>query len=613
MSTHACHPLWSHNAYAKGVQRRRPVSRPGVGAAILALVAASACRSAAPPSPGIEQAPQPAAAPASAPTGALPLKYAGPPTVAEITAGDLMTRVYRFADDSMMGRAFGTEYNDKGTAYIESELRRLGLQPAGENGTFYQKLPVVSRMLDSASTLSVGGATFRAFVDFVAGGSGAARDLSGAGVVYVATVFDTATALSADALRGKVVVIRSASPPPGTNVQAFIQSQGYQSFVRALDEAAAVVSVVGPQLSPGQLRAAANPNATIILSRSAPLSITVTQRVGEALLGTPLAEARRGATGKPITASIRFIDASKPGRNVIAIVPGTDPALRGQYVAIGAHNDHVPPTPTAVDHDSLRAVLQVVRPQGADSPNREPTAGEAAQIKAILDSLRRVNPPRRDSIRNGADDDASGSMTVLEIAEALARGPQKPKRSILLVWHTGEEAGLLGAEYFTSNPTVPRDSIVAQINMDMVGRGGATDVTGESKDGGLLRGGPGYVQLIGSRRLSTELGDLIEQVNTSERLGLRFDYAMDANGHPQNIYCRSDHYEYAKYGIPVVFVTTGGHADYHQVTDEPQYLDYPHMANVAELVLATALRVANLDHRVVVDKPKPDPKGSCVQ
>ena len=149
--------------------------------------------------------------------------------------------------------------------------------------------------------------------------------------------------------------------------------------------------------------------------------------------------------------------------------------------------------------------------------------------------------------------------------------------------------------------------------MDMIGRGRAEDVTGTTKEGAPLHGGPGYLQLVGSRRLSTELGDLVERVNKDEHLGMRFDYAMDANGHPQNIYCRSDHYMYARYGIPIVFFTTGGHADYHQVTDEAQYIDYKHMAEVARLVHDVTVRVANLDHRVVVDKPKPDPNGQCKQ
>ena len=158
-----------------------------------------------------------------------------------------------------------------------------------------------------------------------------------------------------------------------------------------------------------------------------------------------------------------------------------------------------------------------------------------------------------------------------------------------------------------------RDSIVAQLNMDMVGRGAASDVTGATKDGEVMHGGPTYLQLVGSRRLSKELGDIVEQVNTQGRHGFTFDYAMDANGHPMNIYCRSDHYEYARYGIPITFFTTGGHSDYHQVTDEAQYIDYDHMARVTRLVEAVTVRVANLDHRVAVDQPKPDPRGVCRQ
>jgi Zn-dependent M28 family amino/carboxypeptidase len=221
-----------------------------------------------------------------------------------------------------------------------------------------------------------------------------------------------------------------------------------------------------------------------------------------------------------------------------------------------------------------------------------------------LDSLRGIRPARRDSIFNGADDDGSGSVGTLEIAEAFARSGVKPRRSLIFVWHTGEEAGLLGSRYFTDNPTIPRDSIVAQLNMDMIGRGGAFDFVG---------GGPTYLQLVGSRRLSTELGDIVEAVNKSEPTPLSFDYAFDANGHPERIYCRSDHYEYARYGIPITFFTTGLHMDYHQLTDEPQYIDYEHMRKVAQLVHDVALRVGNLDHRVVVDKPKPDPRGACVQ
>jgi len=379
---------------------------------------------------------------------------------------------------------------------------------------------------------------------------------------------------------------------------------------------AAAVFIVGLQRFPAavvpqiarstSLRESATPSI-------APSTILITPKVATLLFGS-LDSLKVGTAGKALSGSIALKEDQAPGRNVIAILPGSDPALKGQYVAVGAHNDHIGFNHRPVDHDSIRAYMAVARPQGADSPSGATlTPEQTARIRVMTDSLRKLHPARLDSIYNGADDDGSGSMSVLEIAENLANAKTKPKRSVIFVWHTGEEAGLYGSEFFTDNPTVPRDSIVAQLNIDMVGRGAATDVTGEKKEGGVTHGGPGYLQLVGSRRLSTELGDLIEEVNRSGKLGMSFDYAIDANGHPQNIYCRSDHYSYARYGIPVTFFTTGGHADYHQVTDEPQYIDYQHMAQVATLVKDATVKVGNLDHRVAVDKPKPDPKGRCVQ
>ena len=105
----------------------------------------------------------------------------------------------------------------------------------------------------------------------------------------------------------------------------------------------------------------------------------------------------------------------------------------------------------------------------------------------------------------------------------------------------------------------------------------------------------------------------LEKVNTDDHHGLQFDYSLDANGHPDNIYCRSDHYEYARYGIPIAFFTTGIHSDYHQVTDEPEYIDYDHMARIDRFIADVATHVANMDHRVVVDHPKPDPHAACQQ
>jgi Zn-dependent M28 family amino/carboxypeptidase len=285
-------------------------------------------------------------------------------------------------------------------------------------------------------------------------------------------------------------------------------------------------------------------------------------------------------------------------------------------VAIGAHNDHLGTRPTPLTHDSIYIRNHLFRPGGADDPVPFLTPEQTARLNREIAEVRRRTggqSARPDSIYNGADDDGSGSVGVLEIAEWFAGSRFRPKRSLLFVWHVGEEEGLYGSEYFTDHPTVPRDSVVAQLNIDMIGRGSAADVTGARKGGGRLHGDDDYLQVIGSRRLSSELGDLADAVNQAGAHHLHFDDAMDANGHPQEIYCRSDHYSYARYGIPIIFFTTGGHADYHAVTDEPQYIDYSKLTRVSRFVADLALRVANLDHRVVLDQPKPDPHGVCRQ
>jgi hypothetical protein len=337
-----------------------------------------------------------------------------------------------------------------------------------------------------------------------------------------------------------------------------------------------------------------------------PVVLLVTPGAAERLLGAPPERVALGAGSRTVRGDlgVRFTAVPYPARNVVALLPGSDPALRGQYVALTAHNDHVGYDHLPVDHDSLRAHNRVVRPMGADSPERAATAVEQAQARQLLDSLRRHRPARRDSIRNGADDDGSGTVAILEIAEALASGSQRPRRSILFVSHTGEEEGLVGSSWFTDHATVPTDSIVAEIDEDMVGRGTAAD---------LPEGGPTYLEVIGSRRLSREFGDLLEAANAAQPQPFTFNYAYDAPGHPLQYYCRADHYSYARYGIPSVALSRGEHLDYHQVTDEAQYIDYDDLARVARLVHDAALRVANLDHRPAQDHPKGDPHAPCVQ
>ena len=292
-------------------------------------------------------------------------------------------------------------------------------------------------------------------------------------------------------------------------------------------------------------------------------------------------------------------------RNVIGIIRGTDPSVRGEFVSITAHNDHIGFNHRPVDHDSLRAFNAVIRPLGADSRPHPPSAEEALRVRRILDSLRAMHTPRLDSIYNGADDDGSGTIGLIEIAQAFARTGVRPRRSILLVSHTAEEKGLLGSAWFTDHPTVPLDSIVAEIDVDMIGRGAASDIA---------KGGPTYLEVVGLRRLSKEFGDWFEAANAREPQPFVFNYEYDAPGHPDQYYCRADHYNYARYGIPSVSLSRGSHRDYHQVTDEAQYIDYPDYARLVQMVLDAAAFVANADHRPQLDVPKPtNPHVPCRQ
>ena len=330
------------------------------------------------------------------------------------------------------------------------------------------------------------------------------------------------------------------------------------------------------------------------------------------LLGSSIASAQPGATGGSVSASLKYVEEpSDWARNVIGIVRGSDPKLAGEYVAIGAHNDHNGIRGPAFDHDSAKAYkdaalaleMQVVKGDLRALPR-----DMAATIRVNMDSIRKLHPVvRLDSIQNGADDDGSGSMGVLEIAEAIAKMPVKPKRSIIFVWHTGEESGELGSNYFTANPTVPIDSIVAQINIDMIGRGRAEDMVG---------GGPTYVGAVGSKRLSTDLNHEMLAVNAAEPPArkLRIDYRFDdptlgvaQDGKPvswpgyNSIYTRSDHFNYAKKCIPIVFFFTGLHGDYHQNTDEPQYIDYPHFSLIDNYIKDLLVDVANRPVRPALD------------
>lgn len=199
------------------------------------------------------------------------------------------------------------------------------------------------------------------------------------------------------------------------------------------------------------------------------------------------------------------------------------------------------------------------------------------------------------NIYNGADDDGSGTVSLLEIAEAFQLAKKDgncPNRSLLFLHVTGEEKGLYGSRFYTENPVFPLAQTVADLNIDMIGRVDATHDSAEQKN---------YIYLIGSDKLSTDLHKISEQTN---RLftNLDLDYTYNAADDPNRFYFRSDHYNFAKHNIPVIFYFNGVHQDYHKPTDTAEKIDYPLLAKRAKLIFHTAWELANRPTRIVVDK-----------
>jgi hypothetical protein len=565
-----------------------------------------------------------------------PQKLAPSPTSASITPRDLQTRLYQFADDSMLGRQVGRVGNWKGTQYIASEVKRLGLIPAGDNGTYFQVLPWHTKRFTNHSRMTVDGNPLQWEKDFVATpGTRAPRPISAVPVIFGGTDGDTTKQISAAQAAGKFVVILPGAPAPaggrggaGRGGFAFPAPSRFADAVAVAvinldslnDKQRAAINIpiaATATTAPGgagrggrggnatpvdsltlvkQAIAQLMPQANIRLTRAA-----ASKLFGGRALNTLVA----GSPGGTVTASLDFVEEpSDWARNVVAIIPGSDPVLKNQYIAIGAHNDHVGLAAAPVDKDSLKAYNDARNKILIANNMITPTPEMLSGIHVNMDSIRKIYPKARlDSVRNGADDDGSGSMAVLEIAEAISNMKVKPKRSTLFVWHTGEESGLQGSAFFTQNPTVPIDSVVAQINIDMIGRG---------REGDLPGGGPDYVGVVGSFFDSKDLGETVQNVNKKLVSPLKFDYRYDDSlswsGY-NNIYGRSDHYNYARQGVPIAFFFTGLHGDYHQLSDEPEFIDYPHYAKIANYLKDLTIEVGNGPRpRINGSRPAKPPK-----
>jgi hypothetical protein len=542
---------------------------------------------------------------------------AGPGQAGAIKSPELRDWLTYIASDELEGRAVFTTGFGLAAAYIADHLHTWGVKPAGDHGSYLQTVRVLGVKTTSHSTVSVtvNGET-RTFPD----GAGITfpKNMGGKHRFTVDRVEFAGYGLDAPGaghvdFRGKdvkdaAVVWLGNNGPKSIDLSVFRRVLGGRS--RYATEQLGAAASIGPALEPGGAGRAgrtagagsAGDTARAGGGRGAPLpaaDFTTVQRLDTPappnvtaddafftflFSQAPLqyGELKRKASAQEDLPSFRIpgatitfnVDAdyeivrTQLTKNVVGLVEGADPQLKNTYVALGAHYDHVG-----------YAEGEVTR---ADGSARR--AGAVGRVTAGAED---------DRIWNGADDDGSGTVAIMAIAKAAAAGP-KPKRSLLFVWHAGEERGLWGSRYFADYPTVPMDKIVAQLNIDMIGRN-RDDKASEANT----------VYLVGSDRISTELHELNRAANAALPKPLTLDYSFNDPTDLEQLYTRSDHYSYAAKGVPIIFFTTGLHPDYHANTDEVSKIEFDKMTRITQMVYETALRLANLDHPPVRDNQGP--------
>jgi len=505
----------------------------------------------------------------------------------QITVAQMRDYLTFIASDEMEGRDTPSRGLDLTAKFLAMNLARWGLKPAGDNGTFFQKIALRRDLVNKDQTRVRLNDQHLAFgEDYIALPVNA--DLSGQLVFAGNGWFLKSKNLDAykgiDA-KGKIAVIFTSLSGLPRGVSSSDLSSGkpgedWMNPVQYARKQGAVATVTVPDFQflanweRNRQRLSERPTTVVEKFQSAETSrlpgIVITPRIanllfqGEKQNATALFEATFGgempapfelSSNKKMSITVSGTGDGIATQNVVAVFEGSDPVLKDEYVALGAHYDHV----------------------GVGTP---------------------VNG---DAIFNGADDDGSGTTALLAIAEALAKAPTRSKRSVLFNWHTGEEKGLWGSRYFTEYPTIPLQQIVVQINIDMIGR---SKKEGDTNPRNNSLSGANEIYVIGSKMMSTELGELTETVN-KEYLNLTYNYRYDDPKDPNRFFFRSDHYNYARKGIPIVFFFDGEHEDYHRPGDESQKIDYQKMQKIVRTVYVTMWEIANRPTRPKVDKQLP--------
>ncbi|HXO37643.1 MAG TPA: M28 family peptidase [Candidatus Acidoferrum sp.] len=492
-----------------------------------------------------------------------------PSTVDSITPVELRMHLQFLASEELGGRYTLSPNFAIAARYLASHLEAYGFKGAGDRGGFLQTFQVVSGKPDPAkSSLEVtfgGKAKAYHFGDFYIPGEGGNGEVQGQ-IVFVGTGI-SAPSQHHDDYAGldvkKKIVLIVPGMPSDVDMSRLDENEHGQGAARA--HGATGILQLPPQrllelMKNKGFQERAASRETVRLARGAESSLPVVT------LGPALAEELLTAYGLDLKSVYEAVShkqklqAKNPEitakmtvamqltrmttQNVAGILEGADPALKHEYVVFSAHYDHLKTGP----------------------------GGE---------------------IYPGADDDGSGTTSVLAIAHAMSL--ERPKRSVLVMFHAGEELGLLGSEYNTDYaPVVPLKQMVADLNIDMIGR---SKQPGDNATEDEHLTDANTVYLVGSNRISQELHELSEETNTQFQK-MKLDYHYNDPGNAERIYFRSDHWNYAKHGIPIIFYFDGTSVDYHRPTDTIEKIDFAKMTKVARLIFETGWRIANLDHRL---------------
>ncbi|OON67060.1 M28 family peptidase [Hymenobacter sp. CRA2] len=452
-----------------------------------------------------------------------------------IRESDIKRDLFALADDHFRGREGGTLDELKASVWLADQIRAIGLEPAGDDGTYFQFFHLQRTRLTKASRLSIGTHQLRPNQDaLVFAPLNAAVQ---APLVYVGR--GSAAELAKVDVKGKAVAIQfSGNPTADMSFRRFLSATLRDKSAELLKAGAVAVAWVadaraqdiyehwGHTYERGRYGLPGDPNTKVV--DGAPI-----------LLLPQSAQSWVQQAGQQFTAQLQVESFLYPSVNIVARVPGTDAQLKNENVLFSTHQDH----------DGVRHAV----------------AG--------------------DSIWNGADDNATGCAALLAIMRAFKQQPAR--RSALFVYHGAEERGLLGSRYYAATPTVPKESIVAVLNAEMMGRNV-----------------PDSAALLGSIPPHRNSSDLVNLALAANQQGPKFklDQKWDLASHPEGWYFRSDHLPYARLGIPAVMYTSWLHPDYHTPKDEASRIDYGKLTRMTQWMYLTGWAVANRDAR-----PAPEP------